>query len=57
MKISEFKRYLEKMGVEVKNGTRHWLLKYNGKRSTLLRHPTKEIDPRYAKKILKDLLT
>ena len=55
MKISEFKRYLEKMGVEVKNGTRHWLLKYNGKRSTLLRHPTKEIDPRYAKKILKDL--
>ena len=55
MKIQEFKRYLESLGVSVTNKTRHWELRYKGKRTILKRHPSQEIAPFYAKAILKQL--
>lgn len=55
MKISEFKRDLERKGVEITNKTRHWELRYKEKRTILKRHPSQEIAPKYAKAILKQL--
>ncbi|MFV0575593.1 MAG: type II toxin-antitoxin system HicA family toxin [Vibrio sp.] len=43
VKQSEFRRWLESQGVEVKQGTNHLKLYYQGKQSTLPRHPSKEI--------------
>lgn len=55
MKTSEFLRWLRSKGVSVENGTRHFLLKYQGKRQTLPRHLSKEIDERIRKNIIRDL--
>ena len=55
MKISEFKRYLESIGVEVTNRTNHWKLRYKGKQTILKRHLSQEIANFYAKSILKQL--
>jgi len=55
MKQSEFKRWLEKQGVEFKQGAKHDRLYYNGKRSTLSRQPSKEIKEGTRKGILKQL--
>lgn len=55
MKISEFKRYLESLGVVITNKTKHWELRYNGKRTILKRHPGQEIAPFYKNAILKQL--
>jgi len=55
MKTSEFLRWLKSKGVLIENGTRHTLLKYQGKRQTLPRHPSKEIDERIRKNIIRDL--
>ncbi|WP_315710017.1 type II toxin-antitoxin system HicA family toxin [Brenneria uluponensis] len=55
MKQSEFRRWLESQGVEVSNGTNHWKLRYNGKRSVMPRHPGSELDERLRKAILKQL--
>lgn len=55
MKISEFKRWLESLGVEVKNGSKHWKLYYLGKQSTLPRHPSEELAEGTRKAILKQL--
>lgn len=43
MKQSEFLRWLVAQSVEVKQGTNHWKLYYNGKQSTMPRHPSKEL--------------
>jgi mRNA interferase HicA len=43
VKQSEFVRELKALGVEIKNGTKHLKLYYNGKRSTLPRHPSEEL--------------
>ncbi len=55
MKQSEFRRWLEAQGVEVKQGTNHFKLYYNGRQSTMPRHPGKELGERLRKAILKQL--
>jgi mRNA interferase HicA len=55
VKISEFKRWLESQGVEVREGTRHWKLYYQGNQSTLPRHPSKELKEGTRRAILKQL--
>lgn len=55
MKQSEFRRWLEQQGVEIKQGTNHLKLYYNGKRSTMPRHPSKEIAEGTRRAILKQL--
>ncbi|WP_039914262.1 type II toxin-antitoxin system HicA family toxin [Cellvibrio mixtus] len=55
MKQSEFRRWLESQGVEVQNGSKHLKLYYNGKQSTLPRHPSQELGEGLRKAILKQL--
>lgn len=55
VKQSEFKRELEKLGVEFTQGTNHYKLRYNGKQSVMPRHPSKEIKEGLRKGILKQL--
>lgn len=55
MKISEFRRWLESQGVQVSNGTNHWKLRYQGKSSTLPRHPSQELKEGTRLGILKQL--
>lgn len=43
MKQSEFVRWLLKHGVDIKDGTKHLKLYYNGKQTILPRHPAKEL--------------
>lgn len=55
MKQSEFRRWLEAQGVEVKNGTNHLKLYYQGRQSVMPRHPGKEIGESLRKAVLKQL--
>lgn len=55
MKISEFKRWLEARGVQVKEGGSHWKLYFHGRQSTLPRHPAKELKDGTRRAILKQL--
>lgn len=55
MKISEFRRWLEAQGVRTEEGTRHTKLYFNGKQSTLPRHPSQELKEGLRKAILKQL--
>ncbi|WP_417527142.1 type II toxin-antitoxin system HicA family toxin [Marinomonas shanghaiensis] len=55
MKGSEFRRQLEKLGVEIIQGTNHLKLYYNGNRSIMPRHPSKEIKEGTRRGILKQL--
>lgn len=55
MKQSEFRRWLEAQGVEVRQGTNHFKLYYNGRQSTMPRHPGKELGEGLRKAILKQL--
>ena len=55
MKISEFKRWLEAHGVTITEGANHWKLYLNGNRSTLPRHPSKELKEGTRKAIMKQL--
>jgi mRNA interferase HicA len=55
VKISEFKRWLESQGVTVANGTNHWKLYYQGRQSTLPRHPSQELNEKLRKAIIKQL--
>ena len=55
MKQSEFRRWLESQGVVVKDGTNHLKLYWNGRQSTMPRHPGKEINDKLRKAILKQL--
>lgn len=55
MKQSEFLRWLVAQGVEVKQGGNHIKLYYNGKQSTMPRHPSKELKNGTMKAIKKQL--
>lgn len=55
MKIKEFLSLLISQGVKAKDGTKHIKLYYNGKQSTLPRHPSKEIPKQLVEKIKKQL--
>lgn len=55
MKQSEFRRWLERQGVEVKQGTNHLKLYYQGNQSTMPRHPSKEIGKSLRHAIIKQL--
>ncbi|RUO47516.1 type II toxin-antitoxin system HicA family toxin [Pseudidiomarina donghaiensis] len=55
MKQSEFRRWLEKQGVEIKQGTNHLKLYYQGRQSVMPRHPSKEIGENLRKAIIKQL--
>jgi len=55
LKQSEFRRWLKKQGVKMENGTNHLKLYYNGKQSTMPRHPGKEIPEPLRKAIIKQL--
>jgi len=37
------RRRLEREGCRIEDGTKHWIVYYKGKRSTIPRHPGKEI--------------
>ena len=43
MKAAELKRKLEAFGCEIEDGTKHWIVTYRGIRTTIPRHPSKEI--------------
>lgn len=43
MKQSEFVRWLKAHGVEIREGTKHLKLYYNGQQTTLPRHPSQEL--------------
>lgn len=55
MKQSEFRRWLESQGVAVKDGANHLKLYHNGRQSTMPRHPSKEINEKLRKAIIKQL--
>lgn len=55
MKLSEFKRFLAKQGVEFVEGSKHTKLFLNGKQTTLPRHHGKEIGKGLQNTILKQL--
>lgn len=55
MKQKEFKWWLEEQGVVVKNAKGHWKAYYNGKQTTLPRHPSHEIGEGLRQRILKQL--
>jgi mRNA interferase HicA len=55
MKASELKRKLERLGCLVEEGTGHWIIQYQGRRSTIPRHPARAIKTRTYHGILKEL--
>ena len=55
MTASELKRKLERLGCSVEDGTRHWIVYYRGHRTTVPRHPGREIKTRTYYGILKEL--
>jgi len=55
VKASELKRKLERLGCSVEEGTKHWIVYYQGNRTTVPRHPGKEIKTRTYYSILKEL--
>ena len=55
MKASELRRKLERLGAVVTNGTRHWIVTYQGKSTTIPRHPGQDIRPGTFHSILRDL--
>jgi mRNA interferase HicA len=52
---NELKRRLEAQGCRVEQGTKHWIVYYRGSRTTIPRHPSKEIKTGTYHKILKQL--
>lgn len=55
MKQSEFKRWLASQGVTFVEGSNHTKAYYQGKQTTLPRHPGKEIREPLRKLIIKQL--
>lgn len=55
MKQSEFKRWLASRGATFKQGSKHLKVYFNGKQSTLPRHPSQEIGEGLRRAILKQL--
>lgn len=43
MKASEMKRKLERLGCVVTEGSKHWIVTYQGRRTTIPRHGGREI--------------
>jgi mRNA interferase HicA len=52
---SELRRKLERLGCSVEDGTRHWIIYYRDHRTTVPRHPAREIKTRTYHGILKEL--
>jgi mRNA interferase HicA len=55
VKASELKRKLEALGCEVEEGTKHWIVTYRGRKTTIPRHPSKEIRTGTLHSIIKQL--
>lgn len=55
MKQPEFVKWLKEQGVTFTEGSNHYKVYYNGKQTTVPRHPSKEIDNQFAKRIAKQL--
>ena len=55
VKAGELKRKLEGLGCTVEDGTKHWIVYYQGRRTTVPRHPGREIKTRTYYSILKEL--
>ena len=52
---SELRRKLAKLGCTVEDGAKHWIIRYQGRRTTIPRHPSKEIKTGTYHGILEDL--
>jgi mRNA interferase HicA len=52
---SELKRRLETEGCRIEQGTKHWIVYFEGRRTTIPRHPHKEIKTATYYSILKQL--
>jgi mRNA interferase HicA len=52
---SEAKRWLRKQGCRFEEGARHTIVYLGNRRSTLPRHPSKELNAKTWRSILKDL--
>ena len=55
MKISEFRRWLAGKGATFEEGARHTKIYFNGKQTTLPRHPHQELGEGLRKAILRQL--
>lgn len=55
MRVAEFVRWLRSQGVQVSDGSKHLALDYKGNRSTLPRHPGKELATGTMHAVLKQL--
>ena len=55
VKTSQFKKYLESLGVIVTNGKNHWHLRYKEKWTILKRHPSQELSNVHRDRILRQL--
>jgi mRNA interferase HicA len=55
MTVSELKRLLKKLGCSFHEGTRHTIVSYRGRSTTLPRHPSQEVGTGIIKSILQKL--
>jgi mRNA interferase HicA len=55
MKASELKRKLEAIGCGIEEGTKHWIVYHGDRRTTIPRHPGREIKTGTYRRILKQL--
>jgi mRNA interferase HicA len=55
MKAAELKRKLEALGCKMEDGTKHWIVTYRGIKTTIPRHPSKEIRTGTLHSIIKKL--
>jgi mRNA interferase HicA len=55
VKTSELRRWLKSQGCTFEEGTRHTIVSFKGRLTTLPRHPSREIAMGTYKQILKDL--
>jgi len=55
VKASELKRKLERSGCQVSEGTKHWIVSYQGRSTTIPRHPGKEVKTKTYFSILREL--
>jgi mRNA interferase HicA len=55
VKASELKRMLIRQVAKVTDGTKHWIVTYKGRSTTIPRHPSQEIRTGTYHSILKEL--
>jgi mRNA interferase HicA len=55
VKANELKRRLQKQGCRIEEGTKHWIVYYGVRRTTIPRHPSKEIATGTYHSILREL--